>query len=169
MPGGESLTQGTRIGASMFARRPSFWISALAVAALAVGLGIAYRQAHRPAPPLPPLSETPADTSEGVIAEALDQIPMDSTAFKRRWIDDVAELDLTVLTPERHEIFLRFANAESCTCGCGYTLAACRVNDPTCPYSLPRLAALLDSVRSGAVQSAAGLRERPPVAERRRF
>jgi hypothetical protein len=149
--------------------RPTLWIAALAVVVLAAGLAIGFRQAfvYRPRPQ-PPLATTPADTSETVIDEALDLIPVDSTAFKSRWIDDVAELDLTVLSLEQHEIFLRFANAESCTCGCGYTLATCRINDPECPFSLPRLEALLDSVRTGKIRSADGLRERPPASARRR-
>src|SRR5204862_1231892 len=55
-----------------------------------------------------------------------------------RWTDDARGVDLSVLTPAKREIFLRFANAERCTCGCGYTLAACRAYDLTCPVSLPR-------------------------------
>ena len=133
-------------------RRPTLWIAIAAVAALAAGLAIAWRQAHivRPQPMTTPI-ETPADTSEGVIDEALGQSPIDSVAFKSRWIDDLAELDLAGLDADRREILLRFANAERCTCGCGYTLATCRINDPTCPVSGPRVQRLLDSVRAGRV------------------
>ena len=144
-------------------RRPTLWMAALALAVLAAGLGIAYRQVSPPRGAVARF-ELPADTSDRVIGQALAQIPaaaVDSVAFKSRWIDELPELDLEVLDPARREIFMRFANAERCTCGCGYTLATCRINDPSCPSSLPRLEALLDSVRTGKIQSAAGLRERP--------
>jgi hypothetical protein len=131
------------------------------LAALAAGLAIAYRQMS-PAAPAAQRSVAPPDTSEGVIDEALGQIPFDSTAFKQRWVDELSELDLAALSTDQREIVLRFANAEQCTCGCGYTLATCRINDPTCPESLPRLEALLDSVRTGKIRSAEGLRQRPP-------
>ena len=29
-------------------------------------------------------------------------------------------------------------NDEGCTCGCNLTVARCRVDDPSCPISLPR-------------------------------
>jgi thiol-disulfide isomerase/thioredoxin len=32
---------------------------------------------------------------------------------------------------------LQALNSQSCTCGCGLTVAKCRVDDPTCPVSLP--------------------------------
>lgn len=37
----------------------------------------------------------------------------------------------------RTEILQRL-NSDTCTCGCGLTLAACRINDPNCGISLPR-------------------------------
>ena len=61
----------------------------------------------------------------------------------------------------RRGIFVRFANAERCTCGCGYTLAACRAFDSSCDVSAPRVQSLLDSVRAGRIRSAAGIRKRP--------
>ena len=76
-------------------------------------------------------------------------------------MDEVKGVDLTAVTPGQREIFLRFANAERCTCGCGYTLAACRTYDTTCPVSLPIVKALLDSVCSGQIRSANGIRQRP--------
>jgi len=32
---------------------------------------------------------------------------------------------------------LKRLNDEQCTCGCGLTLAQCRINDPSCEVSLP--------------------------------
>jgi hypothetical protein len=149
--------------------RVSVWIAVAAVAALLGGVVIAYRLARVSIPAAPSSSRTAmarGDTAGDVVDRALSQIPAraDSEAIKTRWVDDVAELDLSALTPPRREIFMRFANAERCTCGCGYTLATCRINDPTCDSSLPRLEALLDSVRSGRITSAKGVRERPRAA-----
>lgn len=39
------------------------------------------------------------------------------------------------LTPDQRKAALRELNSKSCTCGCGLTLAECRINDTTCPIS----------------------------------
>lgn len=44
-------------------------------------------------------------------------------------------VDLSKLTPEQKIVALHKFNAESCTCGCGYTLAQCRVLDRDCSVS----------------------------------
>ena len=50
---------------------------------------------------------------------------------------DIPGVDLSRLSPEKRvEILLRL-NAEPCTCGCGLTVAKCRVDDPSCDVSLP--------------------------------
>ena len=46
-------------------------------------------------------------------------------------------IDLSKLTPERRAEALKALNSEHCTCGCGLTLAQCRVDDPDCSVSLP--------------------------------
>jgi thiol-disulfide isomerase/thioredoxin len=46
-------------------------------------------------------------------------------------------LDLDRLSPAARATALMHLNAENCTCGCALTLAACRINDPTCSISLP--------------------------------
>lgn len=109
---------------------------------------------------LPPLA-TPDTTSDRAVDQALDLAGRDSSVIKNRWHDEVSGLDLAGLDLRRHELFIRFANAERCTCGCGYTLAGCRASDMSCEVSGPRLAALLDSVRLGRIRSASGLRARP--------
>ena len=142
---------------------------ALAVlAALLVGLALWATSWHRPprgsaleASRLAPAA--PADTAvnDDAIVHALAMTGLDSIAFKSRWHDEVRGLDLAALDPGRREIFLRFANAERCTCGCGYTLAGCRASDMSCEVSGPHLEALLDSVRAGRIRSARGVRSRP--------
>jgi thiol-disulfide isomerase/thioredoxin len=51
-------------------------------------------------------------------------------------------VDLTQLAPARRTAAIKAMNAEDCTCGCGLTLAECRINDPECPVSLPLAQAL---------------------------
>lgn len=46
-------------------------------------------------------------------------------------------LDLDRLSATAKAAVLERLNTESCTCGCGLTLAACRINDPSCSISLP--------------------------------
>ena len=46
-------------------------------------------------------------------------------------------IDLSILSPERKAEALQALNSEHCTCGCGLTLAQCRVDDPDCTVSLP--------------------------------
>jgi hypothetical protein len=111
-------------------------------------------QALRLAPAAP-------DTGAGADGLPAGHPPADSTAFKHRWLDEVRTFDLTALPARQRTLFLRFANARECTCGCGYSLAGCRASDMTCEVSGAALAALLDSIRTGAITRARGIRERP--------
>jgi hypothetical protein len=140
-------------------RRASHLIGAVAILALLVGVGVLASQ-WRPRSTTTPIPAA-NDTSEAVIGQALGQIPVDSAAIKSEWRDEVRGIDVAKLDEREQEIFVRFANAERCTCGCGYTLAACRTYDLTCPVSGSILEKLRDSVAAGLVRSAAGLRERP--------
>ncbi len=138
------------------------WIALLAIGALIAGLSVAWLQWQ---PPRQPRSRgapgANLDPSEDVIHQALGQADQDSAAIKTRWVDEVPGFDLSGLDSSGREIFVRFANAERCTCGCGYTLAACRVYDSSCEVSTPRVQALLDSVRAGGITSVTGIRKRP--------
>ncbi|HKN74789.1 MAG TPA: redoxin domain-containing protein [Candidatus Acidoferrum sp.] len=44
-------------------------------------------------------------------------------------------VDLTKLTPEQKKIALHRFNADTCTCGCKFTLAQCRIWDSACAVS----------------------------------
>ena len=46
-------------------------------------------------------------------------------------------VDLDALSPAAKAGVLQKLNADTCTCGCALTLAACRINDTTCTISLP--------------------------------
>ena len=50
---------------------------------------------------------------------------------------DVPGLKLDTLSPTQKTAALKRLNEEKCDCGCGLTLAQCRINDPTCTVSLP--------------------------------
>jgi thiol-disulfide isomerase/thioredoxin len=62
---------------------------------------------------------------------------------------EIPGLDLSVLTAEQKTLALNRLNDEPCGCGCGMTIAQCRINDSTCAVS-PKLAeTILAEVRGG--------------------
>src|SRR5215467_11105920 len=142
------------------------WIAVVAGIALVAGLVVASRQWRKPGAASSPAVPAPApvvadldSVDDRAVEQALRLTPRtggtDSTAIKSRWMDQVQGFDVSHLSPKQHELFIRFANAERCTCGCGYTLAGCRSYDSECETSLPRVRALYDSVESGLITSAA--------------
>ena len=50
---------------------------------------------------------------------------------------EIPGVDLSTLAPRQKADVLRRLNTAKCTCGCGLTVAQCRINDPTCTTSLP--------------------------------
>jgi hypothetical protein len=48
---------------------------------------------------------------------------------------------------------LESLNTEHCTCGCGLTVAQCRVDDPTCNVSLPLAQQLVEKITKGHSES----------------
>jgi hypothetical protein len=44
---------------------------------------------------------------------------------------------------------LQQLNSEHCSCGCGLTLAQCRIDDPSCGVSLPIAEALVKKIAAG--------------------
>jgi thiol-disulfide isomerase/thioredoxin len=63
------------------------------------------------------------------------------------YIDQVAQMqgvDLSRVPPERKTAVLQALNAEECSCGCGLTVAQCRIDDPTCTVSLPQAKAIVE-------------------------
>ncbi len=61
---------------------------------------------------------------------------------------EIPGLDLSGLTSAQREIALQRLNEEMCDCGCGLTLAQCRINDPSCGFSLPLAEELVESIVS---------------------
>jgi thiol-disulfide isomerase/thioredoxin len=60
---------------------------------------------------------------------------------------EIPGLDLSTLTPEQKTLALTRLNAESCSCGCGLTIAQCRINDSTCAVSPPLAEKIVAQVR----------------------
>ncbi len=68
-------------------------------------------------------------------------------------------VDLSKLTPEQKTVALHKFNAESCNCGCQYTLAQCRIWDRNCAVSKAATAKIIEALAGaphGAGDSSAG-------------
>jgi thiol-disulfide isomerase/thioredoxin len=65
-------------------------------------------------------------------------------------------VDFSKLNAKQKSLALRRMNAESCNCGCGLTLAQCRINDSACRVSLALTAKVVSQVaHSSATASGA--------------
>ena len=65
-------------------------------------------------------------------------------------LKEVPGVDLTSLSGERRGEALNALNEEKCTCGCGLTVAKCRIDDPECPVSLPLARSMIEKFSSAA-------------------
>lgn len=63
-------------------------------------------------------------------------------------------VDLSKLTPDERTVALHRFNAESCTCGCQYTLAQCRIWDRNCGVSKAATSKIIDDLLAPAHTSA---------------
>src|SRR5260370_8207783 len=59
-------------------------------------------------------------------------------------------VDLSKLTPEQKISALHKFNAETCTCGCKYTLAQCRIYDRNCQISKAATAKIIAALAHSA-------------------
>ena len=78
--------------------------------------------------------ETVKDTGQVLLANAA-------------YATEIPGVDLTGMTPDQKAEALHRLNVDHCTCGCGLTLAQCRINDPSCDVSLPIARNLAEEVR----------------------
>jgi cytochrome c biogenesis protein CcmG, thiol:disulfide interchange protein DsbE len=62
---------------------------------------------------------------------------------------EIPGVDLTKMTPAQRTEAIKAMNSENCTCGCELTLAACRINDPSCGVSLPLAQKLAERIAKG--------------------
>jgi thiol-disulfide isomerase/thioredoxin len=81
-------------------------------------------------------------------------------------------VDMTRLTPEQKTVALHRMNEDTCTCGCQYTLAQCRIYDSACRVSKERTAKIVAECANGATtpkqntpnQNAVPAQAAPPAA-----
>jgi thiol-disulfide isomerase/thioredoxin len=73
-------------------------------------------------------------------------------------------VDLSKLSAEQRQAALHRFNAEGCTCGCGYTLAQCRIYDRNCPISKDRTDQIIAEV-SGKAKKPASSKSADPKPE----
>jgi thiol-disulfide isomerase/thioredoxin len=64
-------------------------------------------------------------------------------------------VDLSKLTPEQKQAALHRFNAETCTCGCKFTLAQCRIYDRDCATSKARTMRIVAQVSGGLTRKVA--------------
>jgi thiol-disulfide isomerase/thioredoxin len=81
--------------------------------------------------------ETVKDTGQVLLANAA-------------YATEIPGVDLSGMTPDQKAEALHGLNTERCTCGCGYTLAQCRINDPSCQVSLPIAQKVAGDIRTKA-------------------
>jgi thiol-disulfide isomerase/thioredoxin len=77
-------------------------------------------------------------------------------------------VDMTSLTPAQKTVALHRMNEESCTCGCQYTLAQCRIYDSACQISRERTAKIVAecaNVASTPKQHAGAPQAAPPTVQ----
>ena len=63
---------------------------------------------------------------------------------------DLPDVNMKGLTAAQKTLVLKRLNSETCTCGCGLTIAECRINDTACPVSQKLAAQIVQEVKSGA-------------------
>jgi hypothetical protein len=89
-----------------------------------------------------PLTEGEVRSLSGIDTSAVVE-RIDADDAQKKLIKDAMQatkipgVDLDALTPAARAAALKQLNEDTCTCGCGLTLAACRINDPGCNISLP--------------------------------
>jgi len=62
---------------------------------------------------------------------------------------EIPGVDLKALPKDKRVAAIQKLNDEACTCGCNLTVARCRVDDPSCPVSLPRAKEIVAGIASG--------------------
>jgi cytochrome c biogenesis protein CcmG/thiol:disulfide interchange protein DsbE len=104
----------------------------------------------------PAVTETEARALAGLAVNAsIEEVEADQPVKLENaaQVTSIPGVDLSRLSAERRLEAVQKLNAEGCTCGCGLTIAKCRIDDPQCPISLPRARAIVDAITQ---QSAPG-------------
>jgi len=72
-----------------------------------------------------------------VVVEEIDKDDKPAKLANALQVTEIPGIDLSKMTKEQRIAAITKLNDEACTCGCNQTVARCRVDDPTCPVSLP--------------------------------
>ena len=88
------------------------------------------------------LAGLPVDVS----VEEVDKDDKPAKLANALQVTSIPGIDLSKMTKEQRIAAITKLNDEPCTCGCNQTVARCRVDDPTCPVSLPRAKELVASI-----------------------
>lgn len=76
-----------------------------------------------------------------------------SPEWKTRFQDEFPGLEAaTALSPESRRLVVQWANAEKCSCRCGFTVASCLKLDSTCPNRPSNLQRVADASRDATTQ-----------------
>jgi cytochrome c biogenesis protein CcmG/thiol:disulfide interchange protein DsbE len=70
-------------------------------------------------------------------------------------------VDLTKLSPEQKNVALHKFNAETCTCGCTFTLAQCRIYDRNCQISKTATSKIITALLHPAAPKSAPSKSEP--------
>jgi thiol-disulfide isomerase/thioredoxin len=89
------------------------------------------------------LAGLPVDVS----VEEVDKDDKPAKLANALQVTSIPGIDLSKLTKEQRIAAITRLNDEPCTCGCNQTLARCRVDDPTCPVSLPKAKELVAAIK----------------------
>ena len=77
----------------------------------------------------------------------LDERVAGSLVFRSARFEQILPgVDLSKLTAAKRVAAIKALNADDCKCGCGLTLAECRINDPDCKISLPLAQAVVQKI-----------------------
>jgi thiol-disulfide isomerase/thioredoxin len=81
------------------------------------------------------------DTTASVerVDSATDKVRLDNAAE----VKAIPGVDLSHFSDAQRTSAVQALVGEDCTCGCGLTVAECRMDDPTCPVSLPLAQAIV--------------------------
>ena len=85
--------------------------------------------------------------TEASVARVKDtgQVLLENAAYAT----EIPGVDLSGLSPALKESALKQLNTDHCTCGCGLTLAQCRINDPSCEISPGLAKSVVAAIKTG--------------------
>jgi thiol-disulfide isomerase/thioredoxin len=77
------------------------------------------------------------------VTRVLAGLPVNARIERIDQVKEMQGVDLSKVPADRKSAVLQALNAENCTCGCGLTVAQCRIDDPSCAISLPLAQAIV--------------------------